>query len=66
MKVRLTQDVSRVDDILLKQGAEFDVVVSSKIGPPIGDKPGFLTIETGDGELVIFAQEFEIIDCVRE
>lgn len=63
MKIRLTQDVARTcGKPALRVGVEYNVIDNTKIGPDIGGKPGYLTIDTRDGEeLVIFSQEFEIV-----
>jgi len=56
MLIELTRDIKQVDNRpTLKAGSRFDVVASAKVGPYIEDKPSFVTIFTGDGELVIFS-----------
>lgn len=67
MRIRLIRDVLQAEDApTLLIGMEFDVVEGAEVGPRRGDKPGFLTVQTGDGnELQVYSPEFEIVSPLR-
>lgn len=66
MWIKLTRDVVQINDApMLLAGAEFGTVEGADTGAHIGDKPGFLTIQTSDGELVVFSPEFELVYPLR-
>ena len=62
MRIKLIQNIKRIDGSWLEVGAEFDALDDEPVGPPIDGKPGFCSIATGDTKERVYSLEFDVLE----